>query len=398
MKNILVIFKKELKRFFTDRRMLLSMFIPGLAIYLVYTLMGNIFKNQTFSTATKNVTYQVAYTDNYNSDKSNKPKLLSYLDGYFSTENKGNSVVATPINKDEVTTYVDKLKKNELHLVISFTDNFENNLFVENSKNGINMYFNGEKTESENIYSIANALVSQTYNNYQQNIDLDTNMPITSDVGTKNAQMGKIMAFILPMVTVSLLYATVLSFCPESIAGEKERGTLANLLLTPIKRSEFVIGKILALSLVAVLSGTVTFIGLIASLPTLIGVSTLPFTIPEMLLLLVIIVSTLLVFVGFGVLISALANSVKEATAYMGPLSVLIMVLAMVPAIAGLNDLWVGFIPILNLSACISQIMAQSSNMALMLGITAISNVIYCGILVFFATQLFKKERVVLGN
>ena len=82
----------------------------------------------------------------------------------------------------------------------------------------------------------------------------------------------------------------------------------------------------------------------------------------------------------------------------MGPLSVLIMVLAMVPAIAGLNDLWVGFIPILNLSACISQIMAQSSNMALMLGITAISNVIYCGILVFFATQLFKKERVVLGN
>ena len=134
MKNILVIFKKELKRFFTDRRMLLSMFIPGLAIYLVYTLMGNIFKNQTFSTATKNVTYQVAYTDNYNSDKSNKPKLLSYLDGYFSTENKGNSVVATPINKDEVTTYVDKLKKNELHLVISFTDNFENNLFVENSK------------------------------------------------------------------------------------------------------------------------------------------------------------------------------------------------------------------------------------------------------------------------
>ena len=76
MKNILVIFKKELKRFFTDRRMLLSMFIPGLAIYLVYTLMGNIFKNQTFSTATKNVTYQVAYTDNYNSDKSNKPKLF----------------------------------------------------------------------------------------------------------------------------------------------------------------------------------------------------------------------------------------------------------------------------------------------------------------------------------
>ena len=170
------------------------------------------------------------------------------------------------------------------------------------------------------------------------------------------------------------------------------------MLLTPIKRSEFVIGKILGLSLVAVLSGTTTFIGLIASLPTLIGVSSLPITIPEMLLLFVIIVSTLLVFVGFGVLVSSLANTVKEATTYLAPLSILIMVLAMVPAIAGLNSIWLGFVPVLNLSVCISQIMAQSSSLALLLGITAISNLVYCGILVFFATQLFKKEKVVLGQ
>ena len=95
MKNIFVIFKKELKRFFTDRRMLLSMFLPGILIYLVYTFMGNLFKSDVFSTTTKNTTYQIAYTDNYANDKTKLPKLLSYLDGYFSAEDKGNKTYYT---------------------------------------------------------------------------------------------------------------------------------------------------------------------------------------------------------------------------------------------------------------------------------------------------------------
>ena len=41
MKNIITIIKKELKRFFTDRRMLTSLIMPGLLIFVIYTLMGN---------------------------------------------------------------------------------------------------------------------------------------------------------------------------------------------------------------------------------------------------------------------------------------------------------------------------------------------------------------------
>ena len=40
MKTILTIVKKELKRFFTDPRMLLSLFLPGLLIYGLYSVMG----------------------------------------------------------------------------------------------------------------------------------------------------------------------------------------------------------------------------------------------------------------------------------------------------------------------------------------------------------------------
>ena len=400
MKNIFVIFKKELKRFFTDRRMLLSMFLPGILIYLVYTFMGNLFKSDVFSTTTKNTTYQIAYTDNYANDKTKLPKLLSYLDGYFSTEDKGNKTYYTKFDASEtnIASYKDKLKNNELHLVITFTENFEDNLYDNTAKNGINLYYNGEKKASENIYSVISNLIPQAYNNYKQNINLDTGIPISPDVGTKNAMMSQIMSFILPMVTVSLLYSTVLSFCPESIAGEKERGTLASILLTPIKRSEFVIGKILGLSIVVALSGTASFVGLILSLPSLIGVSTLPFTIPELMLLFVIIISTMLVFVGFGVLLSSFAKTVKEAMSYLGPLSVLIMVLSMVPSMLNLSSIGFAFVPIINLSSCISALMNQTGNVALFFGITAMSNIVYTGIMVFLATQLFKQEKVILGQ
>ena len=35
MRNVLTIFLKELKRVFTDKRMLISLFLPGVLIYFV---------------------------------------------------------------------------------------------------------------------------------------------------------------------------------------------------------------------------------------------------------------------------------------------------------------------------------------------------------------------------
>ena len=36
--------KKELRRFFGDRRMVMTIILPGLLIYLIYTLMGDALK------------------------------------------------------------------------------------------------------------------------------------------------------------------------------------------------------------------------------------------------------------------------------------------------------------------------------------------------------------------
>ena len=41
MNGLLTVFKKELKRFFSDRRTLASILLPGILIYVIYSVMGS---------------------------------------------------------------------------------------------------------------------------------------------------------------------------------------------------------------------------------------------------------------------------------------------------------------------------------------------------------------------
>ena len=42
MKDILTIMKKELVRFLTDKRMIATLFLPGILIYMIYSFMGGV--------------------------------------------------------------------------------------------------------------------------------------------------------------------------------------------------------------------------------------------------------------------------------------------------------------------------------------------------------------------
>ena len=396
MKNILIILKKELKRFFFDRRMLIAMFLPGILMFVLYTFMGNIMRNNLFSTASENTQYEIVYTVNYASDTSALPKVLQPVNPYFAAENKGNSAHYTAIQSSQVEEYKTKLVNKEIHLLITFSDNFEEKVNDATSqKNNISIFYNAETKESSNIYNIIQSFVGASYNNYT--VNMEDGVYVNPDFGKQNAIMVMVVSFILPMATVSVLYATISSFCPESISGEKERGTLASILLTPIKTKEFILGKILALSIVAVASGIVSFLGLIFSMPSMMGMSSLPIAPVEAFLLLLIIVSTLFLFVAFGVLISSLSNTVKEAGSYLGPFSALFLLLGIIPPLAG-NSLAFAFVPVLNLSSCVSAIFSQAGNLPLMFGITIGINLLFTVLFVFLVTRLFTKERIILGQ
>ena len=76
---------------------------------------------------------------------------------------------------------------------------------------------------------------------------------------------------LLPFLIIVLLFSSCLSIASESIAGEKERGTIATLLITPVKRSSIALGKIFAISVTAFVGAIANFIGLVAALPKLVA-------------------------------------------------------------------------------------------------------------------------------
>ncbi len=396
MRNVLTIFLKELKRVFTDRRMLISLFLPGVLIYFVYTLMGTVMTKVVTQSSTKDTTFQVAYTDNFNSSKTagQLPKLMTYVEATIKGSTNNNKVEFKEFTTGELDSYKEELRAGKYHLVVSFTDDFENKLADNTASNNVDIFYNGDSSASSDLYNFVSQVVGVSYTNYTVNL----NGQVAANVGDKDMMAMKIAAMIIPMVTISILFSTVLSLCPEAIAGEKERGTLASLLLTPIKRGEFVAGKILSLSTTAIASGIVSFTGLILSIPKLMGGFNITISPVDGILLFLLVVTVLLLFVAIGVFISALANTVKEAAGYLSPIMIVFMLFGMAPSLFGFDQWYLSFVPILNVCVSINALLNGAENLLLFFGLTVASTVLYTGLLMFGVTRLFNKERVVLGQ
>ena len=396
MRNVLTIFLKELKRVFTDKRMLISLFLPGVLIYFVYTVMGTVMTKVVTQSSTKDTNFQVAYTDNFNSSKADGqlPKLMTYVDEAMKVSKNNNTVTFKEFTTGELDSYKEELRQGKYHLVVAFTDDFENKLGDTTASNDVDLFYNGDSSASSDLYNYVSQIVSVAYTNYTVN----KNGAVTANVGEKDMMAMKIAAMIIPMVTISILFSTVLSLCPEAIAGEKERGTLASLLLTPIKRGEFVAGKILSLSTTAIASGIVSFTGLILSIPKLMGGFNITISPVDGLLLFLLVVTVLLLFVAIGVFISALANTVKEAAGYLSPIMIVFMLFGMAPSLFGFDQWYLSFVPILNVCVSINALLNGAENLLLFFGLTVASTIVYTGLLMFGVTKLFNKERVVLGQ
>lgn len=61
MKTILTIMKKEFARIFKDKRLVLSLILPGVLIYCIYSLLGSLIGNMFTPGADQ--TYQIAVID-----------------------------------------------------------------------------------------------------------------------------------------------------------------------------------------------------------------------------------------------------------------------------------------------------------------------------------------------
>lgn len=188
---------------------------------------------------------------------------------------------------------------------------------------------------------------------------------------------------------------------PESIAGEKERGTIATLLVTPMKRSSLALGKVFSLSIIALLAGCSSFIGTFAALPKMMGgeltgVDSSVYVPMDYAMLLLIILSTVMVLVSMIALVSAFAKSVKEAATTVSPFTIVVTFIGLSPMLSQGKEipLYRYLIPVYNSVQCMNGIFSFSYQPAEIL-LTVIVNLCVAGVLVFGLTRAFQSEKII---
>ena len=231
--------------------------------------------------------------------------------------------------------------------------------------------------------------------------DVNGDENIKYDVANKEDTSIQIISSLVPFLLITFLFTGAMSICSESIAGEKERGTIATLLITPTKRSEIAIGKITSLAITGLVSALISFLGLILSLPKLMGSDTISlsaYNFTSVIAIFGIIVVTVLLFTTILTLVSTYAKSVKEATSYSTPIMIIVMLIGLSNFMTNqstTNSL-LYLIPIYNSIQSLIEVFSLTIN-PLNYFITMISNIIYIFIGVYVLTRMFNDEKIMFN-
>ncbi len=389
--SILTIMKKELARFFGDKRMVVSILLPGILIYVMYSFMGS------------------AMGSMIGVDEDYVPTIQAVsLPGSVEALTQAAGLPVEGVEPGGVESAKSAVTDQELDLLLVFPENFDESVAAYTTASGaaapnVEIYYNSASTTSQSAYMSVTALLdsyeSQLANKFDVNAGGDG-----YDLATQEDAAGSYFAMLLPLLMMIFLYSGCSAVAPESIAGEKERGTIATMLITPIRRSDIAVGKILALAVVALLSGASSTVGTILALPQLMGeasedISADIYGIQDYLLLAAVILSTVLLLVTLISILSAFAKTIKEAQTYAMPLMILVMVLGITGMFGGgaSQELTAYLIPLYNSVQCMVGIFSFSTLPAGVAATVAVNGV--CTILgVVALARMFNSEKVIFSK
>lgn len=399
-----VILSKELKRVFGDKKMVFSLFI--LPIILIAGIYGMMFFLVDKQKSSINEHVSEVFVQNM---PDNFSELMSKH-----TECNINVIPAG----ESADTYKDKLLDGTYDLVVVFPENF-----YENFKNAdatsalpdIKTFYN----PSEDNSGEARTRFTETYlEEYKQlllnerfgslnyamvfSVDADNPDMIVQDDGKAT---GKILGTIIPYLITILIFGGAMGLGVDTIAGEKERGTIANLLISPIKRVDIIMGKIAALAIVSVLSAGVYVISFIGSAVVLSKKSgmgemfsrlSLNFTSLQIVQFVVLLLGLVLLYVGIIGFVSLMAKNIKEAQSFIMPVYIIVMFAGMITMYSGDVTSSSYMIPVYNTSAAFKGIFERTITMNQYLTSTIITYA-FAGVMVCLMAKAMNSEKIMLN-
>ena len=393
--NIRLIYFKEISGAIRDRRTLISMIIIPLIFYPLlflgigyFTMMGQEKSESLPSVVTVR-------------GEEYAPELMETL-----KKNEKIDLVYFEENQDKA------LEAGEIYLLLDIPEHFNLNTSQESTKNIVVRY------DSTVQYSqVARRRVTNLIENYRQQIiqkrleqlGLKANyvQPISTqwlDISSEERKTGSILGMILPYIIVILIFIGAMHSAVDITAGEKERGTLATLLVSQLSRFEIVMGKYFTVMTISATSMILGLIGLsiafLAPAYALGEISLIKINFSFSMFFLFFLVLAPLVGLASAILllIGIFARNNKEASTYVTPIYMGAIFLGMISLSQGIELAEpMFFIPILNNSFTFKELLMGIVNWEHILS-TLVSNIAIALVALLVAAYLFTRENVLFRS
>lgn len=392
LKNIKVIYLKELLDTIRDRRTIIAMIVVPILLFPVM-MIG---VSWITASATKKMVAEPARVVIIG--KENAPKLYTLIEK------------STQIEVKEHSNPKQALTDKEIQAILEIPDDFESKV-EQSAPITLSLIFDAAVMKS-NVAKSKLAGILEVYKKDVINqrfearkIEQSVLTPFTineQNVASEAKMTGMILGMLLPYIVILLALTGAMYPAIDLTAGEKERGTMETLLVSPATRFELVAGKFLtvftASMITAILAGISMFATLkigISLLNEIAKIMTFSIQFGAIFTMLLLLVPVAMIFSAVLMSIAIFARSYKEAQSYISPLMILVILPVLIPMISpGMEiNARLALVPIMNVSLILKDVFLGNYNWGYIC-LIFLSTALYAAIGLFIATRLFIKEQV----
>lgn len=412
--DIMTIISKELNRVFTDKKLVFTtFFLPAISLVLIYSVMGIMMKN-TMTDREDHVGTVVVIQ----APESFK-QFISKKGSDYNLNFKYDEKASEPQFKDDIYN-------GDLEAMIVFDNGFD--VAVTSYKNSAQMpnvltYYNPTEDYSGAVH---NRLSDKIFVDYEKSLlvnrfgDETFLSAFTIDQGNEEQQLappekisGDLLGGLVPMLLSIFLFAGGMGIGIDLITGEKERGTMATMLVTPIRREAIAFGKMISLSIISLVSTSSSLVGMAISFPfltmgfngseeavsgTTSGAMKIFMLSPTGVFQFFVLAMMLtLIYVGLICIISVYANSIKEAGTLITPAYMVVMLLGVVTLFSTeLPKISTFAVPVYGTLMGMKYALSAELTWGMFGMNMLVSAVIVAGI-VWLIKQMFNSEKIMFG-
>ena len=392
-----LVFLKELKELLRDRKTLFFMVALPIVVFPLLFGIATYFSSKAIEDAqTKTLTYSIV-------GQQYAPELVSKL---------GEADVFERVDMPSDSDIKAWVKDGKADFVLVIPENYTNDpltgtqvslsLYLNDS--GLNMV---QRRLQEIVDSIADANQVTAFNALSLNEAQQTAIlsPIEIEkinVADNRENWGEKIGGFVPYLVFILCLQGAMIPATDLGAGEKERGTLETLLISPIERYKLVLGKFFTIAFAGVTSAMVTVSsmavwGLIVGQGMAIKIVVEimgAISVLDFILMFLMLIPVVAIFAAVLLSLSIYARSFKEAQGYMTPLVMVVIVpvvMAMLPGI-DLKGGW-AWVPLTNVALAIKELIKGTMDYFALFAIFG-STAVIAGALLAFCIYWCNKEKV----